>query len=59
MLQLRKSYSLPLSMPAVVGEISGSKMNPLPVIIFLIKCLARSIFNFEEEEHHSKMNGLF
>ena len=29
--------SLPLSMPAVVNKISGSKMNPLPVIIFLVK----------------------
>ena len=39
MTQLRKRHSLPLSMPAVVGEIFGSKMNPLPlpVIIFLIK----------------------
>ena len=44
MTQLRKRHSLPLSMHAVVGEIFGSKMNPFPVIIFLIKCLARSIF---------------
>ena len=36
---------LPLSMPAVVGEIFDSKMNPLPVI-FLIKCFARSIFKW-------------
>ena len=38
-------------MPAVVGEISGSKMNPLPVIIFIIKCLARSIFNWIHGKH--------
>ena len=46
MVQLRKK-----TQSTTVDACSGrrniwfKKMNPLPVIIFLIKCLARSIFN--------------